>query len=444
MIFSKQNKSKMFNLKLVFFLGVFHSTFFVVNGQDFNRRYFKTILDSLTSDYFSGRGYVDDGMNKSALYLQKEFKRHQLKSFSSNYEQKFSYPINIIQNAELKINGKELRYGVDFIVKPNAHSVSDNDLGFSNFDTSAYIESFQSKNKTRDFVIKDHQQHLGKNIILPPLKTSVDSIQNYYKQWSTIYEREQQNNRAIFRFTNDKLTSSLSQRQSNISEFIISDRYYSDQLKINSFSIASKFEEHFETKNLIGYIDGKNNDSTIVITAHYDHLGKVGNTIFPGASDNASGTAMMFALMDYYSKHQPAYKMVFIAFAGEEAGILGSDYFVNNPLFKLSEIKFLLNLDIMGAGDKGIQVVNGKVFKNQFEQLIALNSANHYLKEVKIRGEACNSDHCPFYLKGVPSFFIYTLGGKGFYHDPEDTRENLNLDYSPKVFSLLKDFVDGL
>ena len=184
--------------------------------------------------------------------------------------------------------------------------------------------------------------------------------------------------------------------------------------------------------------------SVVVVSAHYDHLGKVGSTIFPGASDNASGTAMMLSLMRYYSKNKPPYKMVFMAFAGEEAGILGADYYVNHPLFPLNKIKFLVNLDIMGAGDQGIQVVNGKVFQQQFNDLVNINTTNRYLKEVKIRGESCNSDHCPFYQKGVPSFFIYTLGGKGFYHDPNDTAENLDLHYSEKVFNLLQGFINTL
>ncbi|GGF02787.1 Peptidase family M28 [Chishuiella changwenlii] len=434
----------MLKVKLLSFLVIFSSCLFVVKAQKFKQKYFERIINSLTSDYYAGRGYVDNGMSKSALYLQKEFKKNKLQSFSTDYEQKFTYPINVIQNAELKINGLELKYGIDYIVKPNAQSVSDVGLDYSFFDTTAYTESFQSKNKTRDFIVNDHQLNFEKNIILPPLENTVDSIKQYYKQWSSIYEREQNINRGIFRFTKEKLTSSLSQRQANTSEFIISDKFYSDQLKINSFMIKSEFIENFEAKNLIGYVDGKNNDSIVVITAHYDHLGKVGETVFPGASDNASGVAMMLAFAKYYSKHRPQYKTVFIAFAGEEAGLLGADYFVKNPLFELSKIKFLVNLDIMGAGEKGIQVVNGKVFKKEFDKLTAINANKNYLAEVKIRGESCNSDHCPFYLKGVPSFFIYTLGGKGFYHEPDDTRNNLNLDYSSKVFSLLRDFINTI
>ncbi|MGV0921675.1 M28 family metallopeptidase [Empedobacter falsenii] len=434
----------MLKIKMILFGLISCFAIAIGNAQTFDQKYFKTILDSLTSNSFAGRGYVENGMTNAGIYLQNEFQKNELKSFSSNYEQNFTFPINIIKDAKLKINGKELKYGIDFIVKPSSKSILKTNLPFYFFDTKAYIESFQSKDKTRDFIIKDDESQNGKHIILPPLATSVDSIQKYYKQWANIYEKSENENRAIFRFTSDKLTSSLSQRQSSISEFIISDKFYSKNLKINDYSIDSELNNSFETNNIIGYIDGKNNDSVVVISAHYDHLGKVGQTIFPGASDNASGTAMMMTLMKHYSKHQPNYTTVFMAFAGEEAGILGADYYVNHPLFPLSQIKFLVNLDIMGAGDQGIQVVNGKVFKNQFEKLVELNLTNKYLKEVKTRGESCNSDHCPFYLKGVPSFFIYTLGGKGFYHDPNDTAESLDLSYSEKVYNLLKDFINKL
>lgn len=414
------------------------------NAQTFDKKYFKTVLDSLTSNSFAGRGYVENGMKNAGIYLQSEFKKNGLKSFSPNYEQTFTFPINIIKNAKLKINGKELKYGIDFIVKPSSKSISKVKLPFYVFDTKSYIESFQSKEKTRDFVIKDNQSQKDKHIILPPLTTTVDSIQQYYKQWSNIYEGYDNQKRAIFRFTSDKLTSSLSQRQANVSEFIISDKFYSKNMKINDYFIDSEFNNSFEANNLIGYIDGKNNDSVVVISAHYDHLGKVGQTIFTGASDNASGTAMMMTLMKYFSQNQPKYRIFFMAFAGEEAGILGADYYVNHPLFPMNKIKFLVNLDIMGAGDQGIQVVNGKIFSKQFKNLVDINSKNNYLREVKIRGESCNSDHCPFYLNGVPSFFIYTLGGKGFYHDPNDRVENLDLNYSERVYKLLRDFIEQL
>ena len=434
----------MLKMKTRLFVSFWLIGILVTHAQIFDKKYFNEVLDTLTSNSFAGRGYVEDGMNKAGDYLQNEFKKNGLKSFSDNYAQSFTFPINIIKNATLKIDGKELKYGTDFIVKPSSRSILESKIAFYTLNTKEYLESFQSKEETKNFIIKDDKLQKAKNIILPPLATEVDSIKKYYKQWANIYEKNEPENRAIFRFTSDKLTSSLSQRQSTISEFIISDKYYSKNMKMNDFSIKTELNPSFLAKNIIGYLDGKNNDSIVVISAHYDHLGKVGTTIFPGASDNASGTAMLMSLIKYYSENKPEYKTVFMAFAGEEAGILGADYYVNHPFFDLKQIKFLVNLDIMGAGDQGIQVVNGKNFQKKYNDLVKINSNNNYLKEVKIRGESCNSDHCPFYMKGVPSFFIYTLGGKGYYHDPNDKVENLNLDYSSKVFNLLKDFINSL
>jgi len=191
-------------------------------------------------------------------------------------------------------------------------------------------------------------------------------------------------------------------------------------------------------------IEGENTDSLILITAHFDHLGKVGNTIFPGASDNASGTAFLLELAKYFSQHKPKYSLVFIGFAAEEAGLVGSKYFVENSLVDLAKIKFLLNFDIMGAGEEGIQIVNSSVFTKEYELLNQINSNKNYLKQIKKRGEACNSDHCPFYEKGVPSFFTYTLGGPGHYHDVYDTAESLNLAEFEDLKKLFIEFIDKI
>ena len=94
---------------------------------------------------------------------------------------------------------------------------------------------------------------------------------------------------------------------------------------------------------------------------------------------------------------------------------------------KLSKIKFLVNLDLVGTGVEGITVVNATEFPVQFDLLSHLNEKELYLVNIKKRGQACNSDHCPFFAKGVPCFFIYTLGGIAAYHDLDDRPETLPL-----------------
>ena len=419
---------------------------FIVLGLSVNAQsnYFKKSLKELSSDKYNGRGYTYDGMKKASFYIEKQMKKHQLKNFNQSYLQSVNFPINIIENAELKLNGKQLVYGKDFIVKPSSKSVSYTKNENYIFPIEQYIESFQSKELTRKFVENDFSNQNNKNIILPPLNIKVDSIKNYYKQWANIYEKDENQNRAIFRFTNDSLTSSLSQRQANVTEFIIKDKYFNKDLAIDNYQVKTTFNSHFKFNNVIGYLDGVNNDSVVVLTAHYDHLGRVGNAIFPGASDNASGTAMVLDLMKHYSKNKPKYKTVFMFFGAEEAGIVGAYKYVENPLFPLSDIKFLVNLDLMANGGDGIQVVNGTKFTKEFNQMVEINKETQLLKDVKVRGESCNSDHCPFDKKGVPSFFIYTLGGVGHYHSIYDSYQNLDLSYSDKVKELIIKFIDQL
>ena len=109
-----------------------------------------------------------------------------------------------------------------------------------------------------------------------------------------------------------------------------------------------------------------------------------------------------------------------------------------------------IRLELMSIGDSSIYKNKNEVTKKinnlyaRLEKLVKINNENSLLKEIKIRGESCNSDHCPFYEKGVPSFFIYTLGGKGNYHNIYDTYNNLDLRYSPKVKQLLIQFINQL
>ena len=122
----------------------------------------------------------------------------------------------------------------------------------------------------------------------------------------------------------------------------------------------------------------------------------------------------------------------------------GSTFNANNPLFPLEKVKLLINLDMVGTGSKGITLVNGSVYRDDFDRLSDLNEQGGYLEKVKIRGESCNSDHCPYYQKGVKSFFIYAMGsGAGDYHCINDTEENLSLAGYEGIFKLLLDFVES-
>ena len=133
-----------------------------------------------------------------------------------------------------------------------------------------------------------------------------------------------------------------------------------------------------------------------------------------------------------------------MAFGAEEVGILGSKFYVDNPLFPLEDIKFVLNLDILGTGDEGITVVNGVQHKKLFKKLTSINSKQQYLAKVKIRGRAANSDHYWFSQLGIPAFFIYTMGGIKAYHDVYDKSQTLPLSEFDDLYHLLIEFIEAI
>jgi aminopeptidase YwaD len=141
--------------------------------------------------------------------------------------------------------------------------------------------------------------------------------------------------------------------------------------------------------------------------------------------------------------HPLPYSVLFIAFGGEEAGLIGSRYYVEHPVVPLEQTRFVLNLDLMGFGSKGGTVVNATVFTKEFARLDSLNRAGGYLPELKVRGKAANSDHYPFSERGVPAFFLYLMGGPGHYHDIDDRPETLDWQGLKGTYRLLMEFLRG-
>src|SRR5690606_21187576 len=265
-------------------------------SQKTDSDYARYVINQLTSESYAGRGYVDEGMNKTAEFIAEEFEKFGLKKIGDSYFQEFSMPINVIKEAKLKINGKELKYGVDFLVDPGSKSQSFHSRPIYYFNPNDFVNSLNKESDFIDFIRTDMLQQKEKHVVFPPHHFEVDSLNQYYKHWPHFYRPDENRNRAIFHFSKDKLTASLSQTEQSFSRFFVNDNFYSDSLNIDDYLIENEFIVSYKTKNVIGLIEGKNSDSLILITAHFDHLGKVGNTIFPGASDNASGTAFLLEL----------------------------------------------------------------------------------------------------------------------------------------------------
>ena len=351
--------------------------------------YTREVIKFLTSKKCFGRGYLNNGLDVAAKYISKELKSNNAQPyFHSGFFQWFDFNVNTFPDKVIvKLNNK--------LLSPE----------------STTLKGKYSLQK------KDSTTFIGINSPLP-LTLKLKRKLTYSVA------------------TNSILGCSIELLNNNPSLTL-------NTLEVN---IESKVLTKYINKNICAFIPGnKNNDTMMVFSAHFDHLGGMGKaTYFPGANDNASGVSVLLNLVKYYSKNPPKYKTVFIFFAGEEAGLLGSHYFVESKVMDLTKIKFLVNLDLLGTGDEGIMVTNGYTFEKQFNILDNINKEKNLVKEIKKRGKASNSDHYWFSEAGVPCFFIYTLGGIKAYHDVFDVAKTLPLTDYVDVFKLITEFVNKL
>lgn len=352
------------------------------------------MVDTLTSPYFWGRGYTNDGMKKAADFLAEEFKSYGLQAMDGKkFHQQFSYPVNTFPGKmELTVNGKELVPGRDFIVSPESRGVK----GKGAFERA---DSVQFINRSERLIIK----------------------------------------------LEDKLTWSVAPQVANYTMVQVDKKTVSIPADFE-VNIENKLVSQFKASNICGWVKGtKFPDSVILVTAHYDHLGGMGSsTYFPGANDNASGISLLLNLARYYARNPQPYTIGFICFAGEEAGLVGSKYFTENPILPLKNIRFLVNTDLAGTGDEGITIVNATEFPREFAIMNAINNESNLLVKINARGKAANSDHYHFTERGVPAFYFYTLGGIKAYHDVFDKAETLPLTEHEDLFKLLIKFNDKL
>ncbi|MEP1094741.1 MAG: M20/M25/M40 family metallo-hydrolase [Cyclobacteriaceae bacterium] len=406
-------------------------------AQDLN--YARSIVGKLASEEFKGRGYVNKGDQKAAEYIALEFEKIGLQKYGKSYFQRFTTSVNTFPNTvQLSIDNQALTPGADFLVEPGSPSVSGEfsvlPLKIPNILDREIFAKFlrNASGKFLLFTEFDRNSYNTEDL------RRIDDVLNFLK-----YHPDNPTAGTLISDSN-KLTWSASSFQYSKPTFTIRSEMIDESINEIEVHVQSKLAERYKTQNVAGYIEGVNQDSLIVFIAHYDHLGMMGTeAIFPGANDNASGIAMLLNLAKHYQENTPKHNTAFLAFAGEELGLLGSKHFVENPFFDLQEIKFLINFDISGTGDEGIQVVNGSVHRKQFDRLAKINEEKSLLPQVKIRGAACNSDHCMFDSKGIPNFFIYTLGGIQAYHDIYDKAETLPLTRFEDYFKLIVQFVNG-
>lgn len=395
------------------------------------------IVNKLAAPNMEGRGYVNYGSHQAAEFLAQEMQKSGIQSFQDSYSQTFHLNVNTFPGSMVAIvDGKHLKPGADFLISASSPSVNQVfELVFpdkKDFSNPSKFKKLSEQDLKSSLLVFDRSDLNGDAARI------ADSLLNYNFIDAGGYMLINSNNKLVWSVMPGEI-------QKSFPVIEVREDALPRKPKNMALSLEAEYKKDVEVRNLLGYIPGTTAaDTFMVFTAHYDHLGRMGNeTYFPGANDNASGIAMMLDLARYFSKsdNQQKYSIAFIALAAEEMGLKGSTYYVENPFFPIESIRFLINLDMVGTGSEGITVVNGTVYPEAFAKLTSINKTNEYLTEVAPRGESCNSDHCPFYQKGVPSVFIYSRGKEFLeYHNIYDLPEYLPFTKYDEIFRLLRDF----
>jgi Zn-dependent M28 family amino/carboxypeptidase len=206
-----------------------------------------------------------------------------------------------------------------------------------------------------------------------------------------------------------------------------------------SSGTADKASE-LQGTNLFGVVRGTAApDQFVIVSAHYDHLGRRDETTFPGADDNASGVAGILAAATWFAGHKPERSLLFVAFDAEELGLQGARYFVKNPPVDLKQVAMVVNLDMIARGDANTLWAAGTSYSPALKQPV-LDAARG--RQIKVefghdrpKAEAGglddwtnSSDHGPFHAAGIP-FVYFGVEDHPDYHKPTDTADKI-----PKAF----------
>lgn len=452
-------------------------------------------LSFLASDELKGRGTGTPENNLAAEYIAKTFKKFGLQpKGSKGYFQEFSlttdFQLEKENSLKIIVNNQPIEFELRKDYQPTGFSASGNvegEIVFAGYGIEAEDLGYN------DFTDVDLKDKIALIMRYSPEGDKSDTkfgfkIQSNYK----VAAAKNKGAKAVILFTgpntvvNDKLISLIPDPAGNNSGIpVISittekameifERAGLDLLNVqkqidstrkpNSMrleNVSGKLTVTIKpivrsTNNVIGFIEGNDpalKNEIIVIGAHFDHLGMGGRgslsqskepEVHNGADDNGSGTSGLIELAEYFSSRRKELKrsLLFIAFSGEELGLLGSKFFVENPTVPLNQIKAMINMDMIGRMNENKLTIYGTGTSPKWKPLLNTLNSDSLFKLNFIDGGFGPSDHSSFYGKNIPVLFFFT-GTHQDYHKPSDDIDKINFLGMTKILNLIKNVVHDL
>ncbi len=443
------------NTYRIIFTIIICTTPYILQSQVSEKELKKHVIQ-LSSDKFEGRGINTNGIRYAEEYILKSIIKNKLKNINNSYRQEFTinqWKVSSPNKPTLIINKDTLQYINEFYA-----------LGSNSSDKIRLplykINNPTIKNIHHDFAILTSNINDTNKINNPHLKAILISIIDSSK-YTQIIETNKNGNLNIVNADNFIINKNLPTHYIN----------KNTTNKINELLSVGNVNVHVETSlfkknsivnpaNIIGMINGFSNDSTIVISAHYDHIGINHGKINPGANDNASGVSALLEIAKVFatSETKPKYNILFVFFTAEEIGLRGSKYFTENPPIPLNSILANINLDMIGNKDilhkdepNFIYAYGPKETSTYLMNKIdSINNIKPYLKLDFFENDSIianrflkMSDQANFITFDIPVLFLFN-GLSPNYHKPIDTYKKLDYKKMKNVCNLTIDLIKEL
>lgn len=422
-------------------------------------------LNVIAGKEMEGRGVATEGERRAAAYIMNNFKALGLKPGNNgNYLMPFPLFRDTLINAGIEVNNKKFRWNEDFIADVGCHTST------LLFDEAVFVgwnkpEASEKLDLVGRLVITADDPALyfalnnGAAVILM-VRSDFKPKENINLRYVYLEQNFRHTTSVVF-YTISEEIASLIMNNTFLSE---ADSLQKSTFKPTVYKANIKLELHKQTdkvisNNVVGFVEGTDrSDEYLVLTAHYDHLGKRPNGIvFYGADDDASGVVSILEIAEAFVKarnagYGPRRSVVFMTVSGEERGLWGSGYYNKNPLFPFEKTSVNLNIDMVGRIDphyKGdslnyIYTIGENMLSSDLQKIT--DSVNKEYSKLQIDRKYNDpkdpnrfyyrSDHYNFAKKGVPIIFYFN-GIHGDYHKPSDTPDKINYELMTKRVRLI-------
>ncbi len=445
----------------------------------------KNHVKYLASDELEGRGTGTAGNRKAAEYIATFFKKHGIAPVNGSYFQKFTVTTQVRlgkdNKAEFRSNGKKTKWKLDKDYRPLPYSRNGTvtaGLVFAGYGITAPEQNFDEYANIDAggkvvIVLRSSPNYQAEDAKFDNYASLIYKYRNAIKHGAVgiIYVSPTSMSDELFplrimRGGRDGGIVALHVRRKAIKDILPKDQslttletIISDQLEPHSFEIPNgqmnisstlEFVEE-PTANVLGIVRGSDPnlaDETIVVGAHFDHVGYGDRgasryrgsekLIHPGADDNASGTASIMEIAARIAANPLPRSVLFIAFSGEEMGLLGSRYYTENSLIPLQNTVAMINLDMVGRITDDIIRITGTGTSPHWSSLVDSLGKIYRLSVAKTPGGLGPSDHASFYRKNIPVINFFS-GLHKDYHRPGDTWDKINYPGMAKVVDFAVD-----